>query len=613
MFRPAAFLLLALTAGAASAQIERIEPPFWWTGMKHGRLQLMVHGEGIGKAAASLSYPGVKLAGVTRTDNPNYLFVTLDIAPAAQPGTLTLRFAGPGRRQTAAYRLLAREKGSALRRGFTSSDAILNLMPDRFANGDPSNDSVPGYPDKLDRADNDAGRHGGDIRGISDHLDYIAGMGYTQIWPTPLTENKQPQYSYHGYAATDTYRIDPRYGSNEDFRDLVGKARARGIGVIQDIVLNHIGSNHWWLRDMPSRDWLSYDGKFVPTYHARTTAADPYTSQVDKRNFTGGWFDKAMPDMNQKNPLVATYQIQNTIWWIEYAGLSGVREDTYGYSDAAFLAQWSRRVMDEYPHFGMVGEEWSDNPVVVARWLRGARNRDGYVSAMPGMMDYPLHDTLRRALVGEDGMHSGLAWLYGALVNDTLYPEPGAMVLFEGNHDVARLYSILDEDLALWKMALAYVATMPRIPQFYYGTEVLMTSKKHRDDGSFRHDFPGGWAGDAVNAFTGAGLSERQKEAQGFLRTLLNWRKHAAVVHHGKLMHYTPENGTYVYFRYDGARRVMVVLNKNRTDTALATERFGEMLAGWRGGTDIFTGVRYDLTGTLRVPARSVLVLELAH
>jgi neopullulanase len=315
--------------------------------------------------------------------------------------------------------------------------------------------------------------------------------------------------------------------------------------------------------------------------------------------------------MNQRNPLVATYQIQNTLWWIEYAGLAGVRTDTYGYSDTAFLAEWSRRVMQEYPRLNIVGEEWSGNPVVVSYWLRGRHNPDGYVSHTPGMMDFPLHEALRRALVAEDGMFTGLSDLYAALANDQLYPEPMNMVLFEGNHDVPRLFSVLHDDPALVKMALAYVLTMPRIPQLYYGTDLLMASPTQRDDGATRRDYPGGWAGDTVNGFTGAGLSAAQKDMQAFLRRLLNWRKGQPAVHHGKLMHYAPDRGTYAWFRYDEKQRVMVVINKSREAVPLDTARFEEAMAGRRQGTDVFTGQVHDLASTLTVPTRSALVLEL--
>jgi glycosidase len=603
-------MVLGARAVAADA-LERIEPPNWWVGMRHAQLQLMLHGERIAEFTPSLEHPGVRLVSTTRTPNPNYLFIDLQIEPQAAPGTLDLRLRRGATVLHCAYPLLAREPGSAQREGFGPRDAILNLVPDRFANGNPGNDNLPGFAEKAQRADDAAGRHGGDIQGIADHLDYIAGLGYTMIWPTPLVENNQPKYSYHGYAATDLYKIDARFGSNDDYRRLVAQARAKGIGVIQDIVLNHIGSNHWWMKDLPAPDWLTHGGRFQPTAHARTAISDPYASQADRDDFTQGWFTENMPDLNQQNPLLATYLIQNTIWWVEWAGLAGIREDTYGYADTAFLAEWSRRVMQEYPRLNIVGEEWSTNPVVVAHWLRGRTNADGHVSHTPSMMDFPLHDTLRRALVADDGMFTGLNELYAAMVNDQLYPEPRRMVLFEGNHDVPRIWSVLGEDLALWKMAMVYVATMPRTPQFYYGTEVLMTSPTQRDDGATRRDLPGGWPGDKVSAFTGEGLSAQQKEAQAFLRRLLNWRKTQPVVHDGRLMHYAPRDGTYVYFRYGGGRKVMVALNKGRAAATLDSARFHEMLAGHAAGTEVFSGQRIDLRRAITLPPRSAMLLEL--
>jgi glycosidase len=606
----AAATLLPVAAGAADLNVERIEPPSWWIGMKDDRLQLLVHGAHIADATPELHANGVRIESVTRVANPNYLFIDLRIRPDATPGAVDLVFRRGDATLHKTYELQARAPGSAERRGYTSADTILNLVPDRFANGDPSNDDVPGYPDKARRSDDEAGRHGGDIAGIVKHLDYIAGMGYTFIWPTPLLENNQPTYSYHGYAITDTYKVDPRFGTNEQYRQMVQQAAAQGVGVIQDIVLNHIGSHHWWMDDLPAPDWLGYDNHFVPTEHARTTASDPYAAKVDHDNFVNGWFSRNMPDMNQKNPLLATYQIQNTLWWIEYAGLRGVRVDTYGYSDADFLSRWSKRVMDEYPHMNMVGEEWSGNPVVVSHWLRGVKNRDGHVSSMPGMMDFPLHYVLRRALVDNDSMHSGLADLYEALVNDNLYPEPSNMVLFEGNHDVPRLYSVLGEDLALWKMAIAYVLTMPRTPQLYYGTEILMTSPTVRDDGAARRDFPGGWAGDKINAFTGEGLSPAQREAQAYLRALMQWRKTQPVIHHGQLMHFWPQDGTYAWVRRDARDAVMVVINKNHEAKTLDMARFREALGTRSRARDVVTGQVHDLSTSVTVPARGVLVLQ---
>ena len=605
--------LLALIPVFVQAQptMEHVEPGFWWTGMKSDKLQVLLHGKQIATYKPRIDYPGVQVKAVHKLSNPNYLFLDLQISPATRAGKFDIHMRQGDQQFAIPYELRAREKSSAQRRGFGPSDAILNLMPDRYANGDTSNDSLPGFADKLDRNDASAGRHGGDLKGICDHLDYIAGMGYTMLWPTPVVENNQQTYSYHGYAVTDYYKVDARLGSNEEYLQMVAEAKKQGIGVIQDIVLNHIGDGHWWMKDLPGKDWLSYDSEFVPTYHARTTVSDPYASAIDKKNYTQGWFEVHMPDMNQNNPLVANYQIQNTIWWIEYAGLAGIRADTYGYSDPVFLSEWSRRVMQEYPHLTLVGEEWSDNPNLVAHWLRGHKNANGYVSHMPSMMDYPLHDTLRKALVAPENLHSGFATLYEALINDQLYPQPSSMVLFEGNHDVSRLYSALDEDLDLFKMAITYVATMPRTPQFYYGTEILMTSTKHRDDGAFRKDFPGGWTGDAVNAFTGTGLTARQLEAQAFIKKLLNWRKTQSAIHSGKLMHFAPQDGIYVYFRYDQKRKFMVVINKNTTETELATARFAEILSANAKAKDVFSGQAFELAQKLKVPARGVLLLEI--
>jgi glycosidase len=606
-------LLCAVSAQARDYRIEHMEPPFWWSGMQHKTLQLMVHGKGIAELEPALAYPGVSIAAVTRVPNRNYLFIDLALAPDAAPGAIDLRFTAPGAARPAlrySYQLRARTPGSAQRKGFGPEDVILNLMPDRFANGDPANDSLPGMPDRLAR-DNGSGRHGGDLRGMTQHLDYLADMGYTQLWPTPLVENNMPAYSYHGYAATDLYKMDARYGSNDDYLNFTAQARSKGIGIIQDVVLNHIGSKHWWMQDMPMPDWISYNGKPVLTAHHRLATQDPYGSKEDIRNYTEGWFSPDMPDMNQANPFMANYLVQNSIWWIEYAGLSGLRVDTYGYSNIRFLTEWSRRVMQEYPNLNLVGEEWSSRVPVVARWQRGKQNFDGYVSHMPSMMDFPLNFMLRKALADTAGDYS-LSDIYETLAQDSLYPDAGNLVLFEGNHDIARIFSVLHGDPGLFRIAMAYVLTAPRVPQLYYGSEVLMTSTtRGRDDASYRQDFPGGWPGDKVNAFTGEGLSAQQREAQAYVKKLLNWRKGASVIHHGKTMHFGPDRDTHVLFRYDGKKKVMLAINRNSAEHTLATGRFREMLAGVKGGTDVITGQYYALQDSLVLPARSALILEL--
>ena len=610
----AAALLAALPccANAASYRIDHMDPPLWWTGMHNPRLQLMVHGARIADLEPTLNYPGVRIASVSRVANRNYLFIDLEIAPGTTPGTVDLAFQRGSDAVHYSYQLLARAPGSAQRAGFSSRDAIYQVMPDRFADGNPANDSTAGTREKADRA-NPGGRHGGDIQGMAEHLDYIRDLGFTMLWPTPLLESDMPAYSYHGYATTDHYRIDPRYGSNEEYRNFVALARSKGMGVIQDVVLNHIGSKHWWMQDMPTPDWITHMGQFVPTAHHRVALQDPYASAQDKQDFTEGWFADSMPDLNQANPYLATYLIQNDIWWVEYAGLAGLRVDTYGYSNTDFLSRWSAALMAEYPHLNMVGEEWSMMAPVVAHWQEGKQNFDGYVSHMPSMMDFPLNDALRRALAATDDATASLTTLYEALSLDYLYPNAGKLVLFEGNHDMSRIYSELHGDDKLVRMALASVATAPRIPQFYSGTEIEMPSTVgSRDDASYRRDFPGGWRGDAVDAFSGKGLSQQQAAMQAYVKKLFNWRKTATVVHNGRTMHYGPEQNTYVYFRYDGKQKVMVALNKNSSDTVLNTARFHEMLDGVKAGTDVITGQRVSLDGEVKLPARSALILEIA-
>lgn len=603
--------LFSQGAHAEPYKIQHLEPANWWVGMKYDQVELLVHGENIGATQAAIDYPGVTIIRTEPADNPNYLFVTIDIAESARPGKFPIRFLLDGQEKSrATYALLAREKNSAARIGFSARDAIYLITPDRFANGKPANDAVPGFSEQPDRKFK-GGRHGGDLAGMTQHLDYIAKMGFTQIWPNPLTENNQPEYSYHGYAATDLYLIDARYGTNEDFKHFVHKAKQKGIGVIQDIVLNHIGSKHWWMADMPEKDWLNFPDKYTETSHRRTTVQDPYAAPADKALFTGGWFVTTMPDLNQNNPHLATYLIQNTLWWIEYAGLSGVREDTYGYADAAFLSRWAKIVMEEYPHFNMVGEEWSSNPAIVAHWQKGKQNPGGHVPHIPSMMDFPIHDALRLALSEEESWSTGVIRLYETLANDFIYPDPFNLVIFLENHDTARIYSIVDEDLDLFKMAMVYLATMRGIPQFYYGSEVLLTSPKERDDGAVRADMPGGWNGDSKNAFTGKGLTAKEKDAQQFIKKLFNWRKNAAVIHTGKLQHFAPIDGIYVYFRYIDNKAVMVVLNKNRQEKTLALARFDSFLKNKTNAHDVVANQKVTLGESLVLPAKSSLVLEL--
>ncbi len=609
----AVLLATSLFSSAHAMTLDHIEPRSWWVGMKQSGLQLMLHGQDIGRLKARVEYPGVRLLRQQGLESPNYLVLDLEIGAEARPGTLSIELREGDRLVLShPYPLQARAPGSAQREGFGPKDAIYLVVPDRFAKGLPAPDA--GGMSEGERRELPGGRHGGNLAGMRQHLDYVAAMGFTQIWPTPLTENNGLEYSYHGYASTDLYRVDPRFGSNEDFRAFAAEARERGVGVIQDIVLNHIGARHWWMQDLPTRDWVNQWPRYTETSHFRMSVQDPYGTESDRRAFSDGWFSPNMPDLNQRQPVLANYLIQMSLWWIEYAGLSGVRTDTYSYSDKAFLARWSQRMLEEYPRLNLVGEEWSPHPAVVAYWQRGKRNHDGYVSHMPSMMDFPLHGALLASLTEPEGHDSGFTKLYEALAHDFVYADPARLVVFEGNHDTPRVIAALHGDLALYKMATAYLAMTRRIPQFFYGSEVLLSSPRERDDGAVRGDFPGGWAGDAVNAFTGQGLDARQREAQDWLRRLLNWRKGQPAIHEGRLVHYSPRQGVYVLFRQLGGRTLMLVLHKGATDAQLDIGRFPEMLKPGQAWREVMTGRQGRLAqsgDTLPLPARSAQIFEL--
>lgn len=591
--------------------LKRVEPPSWWIGMHDPVLQLMVCGEQIADLTPVIRYPGVRIQRTERTGNPNYLFITLKISPDAKPGRFDILFQKDKTTQVLwHYELWEREPGSAQRIGFGPSDVIYLVTPDRFANGDPSNDEVSGYPDKLNRDDRD-GRHGGDLQGIIDHLDYIAGMGFTALWLNPVLENNMPRTSYHGYAITDFYRVDPRFGSNELYAQLGEMASRKGIKLIMDMVANHCGSEHWWMKDLPSEDWIHGGGEFFSTNHMRATVQDPYASPSDKMMFPDGWFVKSMPDMNQQNPFLATYLIQNSVWWIEYAHLAGIRQDTYSYPDKDFMSEWSCRLMAEYPRLNIVGEEWSVNPALVSYWQKGKVNRDGYTSCLPSLMDFPLQQALVKGLVENDAIYSdGLIRLYETLANDFLYADPGNLVIFADNHDMSRFFTQVDEDVDLFKMGLVYILTVRGISQVYYGTEIAMNNPGTSDHGIIRSDFPGGWESDTVDAFSGKGLTQQQTDIQDFTRKLLRWRQNHPVIHDGSLVHYVPNNGIYVYFRYTKDQTVMIVMNKNNVPVTLGTQRFSEVTGDFHSGKDVLTKKEY-LLNDLVVPAREALILEL--
>lgn len=606
--------LLAISTTILNAQIERVEPAFWWVGMKNPKLQLLIHGNDISKNQVSISYPGVKIVKVNKVENPNYLFVDIVVdSRTAKAGKFDINFKQNGRTEaTYTYELKNRKVGSANRQGFTSSDVVYLLMPDRFANGDPSNDNVASQPEKANRTI-DYGRHGGDIKGIEDHLDYIKQLGATAIWSTPLLENNYTQYTYHGYAISDFYKIDPRYGSNGDFAKLVAAGHQKGLKTIMDMVSNHGGIGAWWMKDLPMTDWIHQWPTFTRSNHKAITTKDIHTAQCDLKLDQEGWFDTTMPDMNQNNPYFWTYYIQNNIWWIEFADLDGIRMDTYPYNDRNAMAKWAKAILEEYPHFNLVGETWQHSSEDIAFWQKDAVNSLHYNSYLPTPMDFVMNDALSSCFneQGNGWNEQGMNKLYNTIAKDYLFANPNNLFIFAENHDTQRYNNTLKGDLDKYKMAMSFLMTTRGIPQIYYGTEIGMTGDKNKGDGDIRRDFPGGWAGDSINAFIPQRRTQFQKSYYDFTSKLLNWRKSKEVIHSGKLLHYVPENDIYVYFRYNDKETVMVILNNNDNEQNLKTDRFVEGIKNYKEGTDVITGTKYLLANTITLPKKSALILEL--
>lgn len=594
-------------------QVERIEPMNWWVGMKNQALQLLVHGEKIGEATPIINYAGVNIKKISKGESLNYLFIDLEISKTTKPGSFPIIFRKGGKTVSSYnYTLLPRAKDASQLKGFTSSDVIYLITPDRFANGDVSNDVVSSMREKKIDRKNDYGRHGGDIRGIIDHLDYIADMGYTAIWPTPLLENDMPGSSYHGYAITDYYKVDPRFGTFAEYKELADKAKQRGLKLIFDGVVNHSGSYYWWMKDLPFHNWVNYPDSIQITNHRRTVNQDMYASAADKELMVKGWFVKQMPDLNQQNPFLAAYLIQNSIWWIETLGLGGIRQDTYPYSQKKFLEQWTCQIMNEYPNFSIVGEEWSTNPLIASYWQKGKQNNSNYNGCLKSTMDFPMQSILVQALTEPETWDKGFPKLYEGLANDFVYANPKDLLVFGDNHDMDRLFTQLKNDPDLMQMALCYLLTIRGIPQIYYGTEVLIeNTSKPGDHGLIRTDFPGGWKDDTVNGFTGTGLTKDQQRIQSLLKTLLNWRKNKQVIHNGNTMHFAPAKGVYVYFRYDKKETVMVVMNKNAESTSINTNRFAEIVNNKKQAINVLTGEQFLFGSELSLPSKATLILEL--
>ncbi len=597
--------------------IERVEPSNWWIGFKNQRLQLLVKDKNIYTADIEISYEGVTIENIVKGSSPNYLFVDLNISENTKPGKFNIYFKfDNGSQKIQTYELKSRTKSSEEFVGFNSSDVIYLITPDRFANGDQSNDIVPYLKEKKIDRKNDYARHGGDIKGIIKHLDYINEMGFTAIWPCPLLTNDMPRTSYHGYAMTDFYQVDPRFGTLQEYIELADKARTFDIKLIMDQVVNHCGSEHWWMKDLPFSDWVNQQKAFEEnkelknSNHRRTINQDSYASEKDKQGMIEGWFVEAMPDLNQRNPFMATYLIQNSIWWIETLGLGGIRQDTYPYSDKTFLSDWTGAIMTEYPNFSIVGEEWSYNPLIVGYWQEGMNNKDGYKSHLKSPMDFPMQRQIVNALNEDEQWDTGFVKIYEGLAIDFYYANPKDLMIFPDNHDMSRIFTQLNKNVTKTKMALGYIFTLPRIVQFYYGTEILMNdSAKPGDHGLIRTDFPGGWQGDKVNAFTGEGLTAEQKDMQLYVKKLLNYRKDSQAIIEGKTIHFAPENGVYVLFRAIENEIVAVILNKNKTQLNLNLDRFDEMGLKGKSLTNIITSEKVAWNDYLTLKSEGIIIL----
>ena len=600
-------ILLLICSISYSQQIERIEPPFWWEGFKNTSLQLLVYGENISNLDFNIKSNIVELVSVEKAENPNYVFLNIEVNDKGISGDFDIDYGG----NSIKYNIHKKELDSEMHLGFDTSDVLCLITPDRFINGDYSNDN---HPDMLEKASRGPwGRHGGDLKGINDNLNYLIDLGYTAIWLNPILENNMVKSSYHGYSTTDYYKVDPRFGTNEEFKNLTKKADRMGVKMVMDIIPNHSGSEHWFVKDPPFSNWLNFNNSYSQTTHRRETVQDIHASEYDKKHFNDGWFVETMPDLNQNNMFMSTYLIQNAIWWIEYSGIKGYRVDTYPYADKNFMSDWTFEIMNEYPHFNIVGEEWSDTPIVTSYWQAGKTNHDGYISYLPSLMDFPLQINFSEALNDEITWGNGFVKPYRTLASDFLYGDPYNLVVFPDNHDMTRFLTQVDNDLDLFKMGLVFYTTVRGIPQFYYGTEVLMNSNDNpRSHDVIRSEFPGGWNDHQVSALTGEGLTNDQIEFQNFFKKLLNWRKNNKVVHQGKFIHFTPkeQEEIYSYFRILDNKMVWTIFNRKNETQTINLDKYQEVLKGQSKGYDVIDEKSIDLN-KLKISPKSALIIEI--
>lgn len=626
-----AFLFsFALSTLIISAQdfIHHVEPPNWWVDMRSNELQLMIHGDKVGECEVNIDHEHVKILRENRLSNPNYVVLYLEILKSDKAFDFDITFSKDGKLyEEYTYHLYKRDKTNR-RSTFNTSDVIYLITPDRFANGDQKNDVVKKLKEKKVNRKKAYSRHGGDIQGIIDHLDYISEMGFTSIWSTPMLENNMAKGSYHGYAITDLYKIDPRMGTNSLYKELSIKANQKGIKLIKDVVLNHIGLNHWWMEDLPSEDWINNGGVFVPTTHIREALHDPYMVKSQLDDFVDGWFVKTMPDLNQRNKTLAIYLIQNSLWWIEYAQLSGFRVDTYPYSDRNFLYRWNEAIQREYPGFNIVGEEWTLDKSILGLWQKSSDRKKGELppvlnkrnkSNVPALMDFPLQDAIMKSMSPKDKKWDPrLLHIYRSLAQDYLYPNPNNMVIFLDNHDMSRCYYQLKHDFDYWKMAHALLLTTRGIPQIYYGTEILTSdSTNPGDHGTLRADFIGGWNTDKYNAFEGR-ITGKKKEAQEYLKNLLNWRKKCNPIHRGKLRHFPPtfDDEVYTIARFDDERLVLLIMNNDEDKKTITPSYYINQVKPSKDnnlGFDVVRKKEVNINEEFTIPSKSFLLLDLYY
>lgn len=611
----------------AAVKIDKIEPTDWYVGMKNPQVQLMLYGKEVASVEeVTTDYPGVRVDSVVHLDSPNYLLVYLNLQDA-KPGTMSLKLRAKSLELRVDYLLKQREKKGSERMGFTNADVLYMLMPDRFAQGSHHPQQVKGLNSYKEDRTQPSLRHGGDLEGIREHLDYFKDLGVTALWFTPVLENNSPDnrngYStYHGYATTNYYRVDPRFGSNADYRKLADEAHAQGLKIVMDMIFNHCGFEHPWVADMPSKDWFNAPEwlkeskgtadptkSYLQTSYKLTPVVDLYASKIDLHETVDGWFVPTMPDLNQRNPHVMTYLIQNSIWWIETVGIDGIRMDTYPYADAKGMARWMKELDEEYPHFNTVGETWVTEPAYTATWQKDSKlNKEN--SYLKTVMDFSFYDKINQAKHEEtDPWWSGLNRIYNSFVYDYLYPNPSSVMAFIDNHDTDRFLGNGQDTLAL-KQALALLLTVNRIPQIYYGTEILMNGTKEVTDGNVRKDFPGGFPGDQHNAFTKEGRTKAEQAMFQWASRLLHWRQGNEVITKGRQTQFIPFNGIYVIARQYKGRTVLTILNGTSKEATLDVKRYAEVIGDTKRAKDVLTGRYYDLSQDMKLRPRQSLVLD---